>query len=196
MLDRSLAEYGAGRSVLVDRSGNVIAGNKTIEAARRAGRTKVVVVPTDGETLVAVQRTDLDINSRKARRLAIADNRVAEVGLEWNPDELAAFDTTDLEGLFSEMELRGIVGDTAMDEGPEPQIDRADELQAEWNTATGQVWEIGKHRLLCGIRRRRPQRFSPAIRPPCASLIRRGTWRLAGTIIPVIVSARACRTIR
>jgi len=150
MLDRSLAEYGAGRSVLLDRSGNVIAGNKTVEAARRAGRTKVLVVPTDGETIVAVQRTDLDINSRKARRLAIADNRASEVGLEWNPEELAAFDTADLEGLFNETELRGILGDAVMDDGPEPQIDRADELQAKWETATGQMWEIGRHRLLCG----------------------------------------------
>ena len=33
---------------------------------------------------------------------------------------------------------------------PGPQIDRADELQAKWNTATGQVWRIGPHVLMCG----------------------------------------------
>ncbi len=37
---------------------------------------------------------------------------------------------------------------------PEPQIDRAEELQAEWKTETGQLWEIvgkaGTHRVLCG----------------------------------------------
>jgi DNA modification methylase len=32
----------------------------------------------------------------------------------------------------------------------EPQIDKADELQKKWNTALGQVWELGDHRLLCG----------------------------------------------
>src|SRR5205814_8419441 len=31
-----------------------------------------------------------------------------------------------------------------------PQIDKAAELQAKWGTARGQVWEIGKHRLMCG----------------------------------------------
>jgi RHS repeat-associated protein len=44
MLDRSLAEYGAGRSVLLDRAGNIIAGNKTVEAARRAGYKRVVTI--------------------------------------------------------------------------------------------------------------------------------------------------------
>lgn len=33
----SLAECGAGRSILVDRDGTVIAGNKTLEAAQALG---------------------------------------------------------------------------------------------------------------------------------------------------------------
>lgn len=32
----------------------------------------------------------------------------------------------------------------------EPQTDRATELQEQWGTATGQLWQIGEHRLLCG----------------------------------------------
>ena len=59
-LDRSLREYGAGRSVLLDREGRVIAGNKTVEHARRLG-IPVRVVETDGHQLVAVQRRDLDL---------------------------------------------------------------------------------------------------------------------------------------
>jgi hypothetical protein len=73
MLDYSLSELGAGRSILVDRDGHIIAGNKTVEAARRAGYKRVVLVPSDGSTLVAVQRSDLRIDSKKARELAIAD---------------------------------------------------------------------------------------------------------------------------
>src|SRR5438477_5107468 len=34
-LERSLREYGAGRPVLIDRDGHVIAGNKTVEQAKR-----------------------------------------------------------------------------------------------------------------------------------------------------------------
>ncbi len=37
LLEASLEKYGAGRSVVVDRNNRVIAGNKTVEAARAAG---------------------------------------------------------------------------------------------------------------------------------------------------------------
>src|SRR5260370_37831019 len=33
---------------------------------------------------------------------------------------------------------------------PDPQIERAAELQKKWGTQLGQLWEIGQHRLLCG----------------------------------------------
>jgi len=35
-------------------------------------------------------------------------------------------------------------------EDPGPQIDRADELRQKWQTERGQVWEVGRHRLMCG----------------------------------------------
>ena len=35
-------------------------------------------------------------------------------------------------------------------EDPGPQIDRADELREKWQTERGQVWEVGRHRLMCG----------------------------------------------
>src|SRR6187397_2955112 len=59
-LDQSLVRYGAGRSVLTDRRGRVIAGNKTVERAR-ALNIPLRVVRTDGRHLIAVQRDDLDL---------------------------------------------------------------------------------------------------------------------------------------
>ena len=90
LLEASLDKYGAGRSVLVDRHDRVIAGNKTVEAARAAGMESITVIETDGSSLVAVRRGDLDLKKdKKARELAIADNRVGELDLEWNPEVLA-----------------------------------------------------------------------------------------------------------
>jgi hypothetical protein len=90
MLDDSLRELGAGRSILVDREGRVIAGNKTLEAAEAAGIEDVLLVQSDGTQLIAVQRTDLDLEGDdRARRLAYADNRVAELDLVWEPEQLA-----------------------------------------------------------------------------------------------------------
>lgn len=83
-LARSLSEYGAGRAVLIDRRGRIIAGNKTVQEARRLN-IPLRVVETDGESLVAVKRTDLDLaTDPRARALAIADNRVGELDLEWD----------------------------------------------------------------------------------------------------------------
>jgi hypothetical protein len=71
---KSLRDYGAGRSVLVDRNGNVLAGNQTVKAASAAGLDQnVILVETDGSQLVVVKRTDLDLDDPKARALAIAD---------------------------------------------------------------------------------------------------------------------------
>ena len=35
-------------------------------------------------------------------------------------------------------------------EAPEAQVDLAEELREKWQTERGQLWEIGRHRLLCG----------------------------------------------
>ncbi|HXN73875.1 MAG TPA: hypothetical protein VN861_15115, partial [Candidatus Acidoferrales bacterium] len=93
LLEDSLEKYGAGRSVVVDRHNRVIAGNKTVEAAVAAGMKSIAVIETDGSSLVAVQRGDLDLKKdKKARELAIADNRIGELDLEWNPEVLASLD--------------------------------------------------------------------------------------------------------
>ena len=88
LMQRSLTELGAGRSILVDRNGNVIAGNKTQEAAIKAGIRKVRVIETDGTELVAVKRTDIDIDSAKGRELALVDNLATQVNLAWDEAEL------------------------------------------------------------------------------------------------------------
>ncbi len=91
MLEESLRKYGAGRSILVDKHGRVIAGNKTLELAGSIGLDDVIMVPTDGTKIVAVQRTDLDLDTDpRARELAYADNRVSEVDLAFDAEVLAA----------------------------------------------------------------------------------------------------------
>jgi hypothetical protein len=93
MLERSLEQYGAGRSVLVDKHGNVIAGNKTLESAVGIGLDDALVVHTDGSKLVVVQRDDLDLKEdRRAMELGVADNRVGEINLSWAVDMLSAIE--------------------------------------------------------------------------------------------------------
>jgi len=109
MLEDSLRKLGAGRSVLVDREGRVIAGNKTVETARKLGLKQIAVIETDGETLVAVRRQDLDLKTdKRAVELAVADNRVAEVDLDWNAEVLAALEI-DLSQFWDEQELAALM---------------------------------------------------------------------------------------
>lgn len=67
MLEDSIEQYGPGRSILVDAEGRVIAGNKTLQAAIDKG-IDVIVVPTDGDKLVVVQRRDLNLKRDKRAR--------------------------------------------------------------------------------------------------------------------------------
>ena len=88
---------------------------------------------------------------REAEAYLLADNQTTILG-GWNDDELKeiiaslgaqdALAGTGLEELFAESELE--------QDNPTPLIGRAAELQKKWQTARGQLWLIGKHRLLCG----------------------------------------------
>ena len=82
LLEDSLRKFGAGRSILVDKDGNIIAGNSTTETAAAIGMDDVIVVPTDGKKLVVVQRTDLSLDSPEGRELALADNMTALKGID------------------------------------------------------------------------------------------------------------------
>jgi hypothetical protein len=107
MIEDSLRQYGAGRSILLDKHGNVIAGNKTLENAGAIGMDDVIVVQSDGTKLVAVQRTDLDLADAHTRQLAIADNRAGQVSLDWDVEALKGLveDGVDLAPFWTADEL-------------------------------------------------------------------------------------------
>jgi DNA modification methylase len=147
-LARSFREYGAGRAILLDRHRTIIAGNKAFEQAKRLN-LPLRVVKTDGTHLVAVLREDLDLRTDpRAQALAIADNRVGEIDLEWDVDmlkqlqadglDLSAFWTADeFATLFAETKA-GLTDDNAVVEPGPTDIVRGDRFV------------LGRHRLLCG----------------------------------------------
>lgn len=83
-IEDSLSFNGAGRSLVSDRDGEIIAGSQTIQAAENAGIREVIEVETTGDVLVVVKRADLDIDglgeaAARAKALSIADNRAHEL---------------------------------------------------------------------------------------------------------------------
>lgn len=149
MLETSLERYGAGRSILVDKHGKVIAGNKTLQAAASLGIDRIEVIKSDGKRLIVVQREDLDLESDPAAKaLAVADNRASEVGLAWEPVLLAELaDETDLTPLFFDEELNRILdiaGSRLLaDAGLDPELDPRSDREGPSVTcpACGHRWE-------------------------------------------------------
>jgi site-specific DNA-methyltransferase (adenine-specific) len=140
----SLRKFGQQKPIVVDAKGIVLAGNGALTAAKELGWTEIQIVRTDLEGV-------------EATAFAIADNRTAELA-EWedNLDEVlksllgAGQDLEDLG--FSESELAKISSDLVGDAGldAEPQVDKSDELRVKWGVESGQLWQLGDHRLLCG----------------------------------------------
>jgi DNA modification methylase len=159
LLEQSVTELGAGRSILSDRKGKIIAGNKTLAAAQKAG-LKVRIVTTSRDELVVVQREDLDLDdpAGEARRLAYLDNRVAEIDLAWDVNVIAqdAASGLDFDALgFLDKELQKILvqaDDIIQPEENEPAelIDQAETLVDKWNVEEGQLWKLGENRLMIG----------------------------------------------
>jgi ParB-like chromosome segregation protein Spo0J len=87
MIARSLQTVGCGRSVLIDESNRLIAGNGVVDGCAEIGITKVRIIDASGDELIAVRRSDLSDEQKRAA--ALYDNRTAELST-WVPEQLAA----------------------------------------------------------------------------------------------------------
>uniref|UniRef100_A0A6H1ZDM8 Putative methyltransferase n=1 Tax=viral metagenome TaxID=1070528 RepID=A0A6H1ZDM8_9ZZZZ len=147
MIVDSLHQVGAARSIVIDEDNVILAGNGVIEAAAEAGIMDVRIIEASGNEIIAVKRSGL--TPEQKTKLALFDNRTAELA-DWDADILNGLDI-DLGDLWFDNELAEMgIGLDEPTEDPGPQIDKAAELQEKWQTKRGQVWEIGKHRLMCG----------------------------------------------
>jgi hypothetical protein len=152
MIENSLRDFGAGRSILIDKNGRIIAGNKTVQNAGAIGLDDVIVVQTDGTKLVAVQRTDLDLTQdRKAIELGIADNRAAQVSLEWDTDVLKLLhEEVDLSQFWTEGELESLLGESLVPKDLLTDEDEAPAVPENPTAKLGDIYQLGTHRLMCG----------------------------------------------
>ena len=150
LMERSFKEMGAGRSILIDRNGHIIAGNKSQKAAIAAGIKKVRVIETTGDELVAVKRTDVDIDSAEGRKMAYLDNLTTQVNLTWDETELEAVQA-DVEGFDIADFGVDLFDSQTGDEEPLPEEDDFGEGEkTEAVCQRGDVWKLGEHRLMCG----------------------------------------------
>jgi len=137
LINKSLTELGAGRSIVIDNENIVIAGNGVFEESKALG-IKTKIIETDGTELIVLKRTDLNYKDEKRRRLAIADNATGDLS-EFNFEELT-------EDEILEWNIEGLE-----EEEPESIEDDFDTTPPEIaKTILGDLYEIGEHRLICG----------------------------------------------
>jgi DNA modification methylase len=111
------------------------------------------VVETAGDELLVVKRTDLALDDGdRARRLAYADNRSSELGLEWDLEQLlrdleAGFDLTGCG--FEEAELAALL-QSLQPVGGLTDPDDVPDAPEESVSKLGDIWLLGNHRLMCG----------------------------------------------
>ena len=128
----SLREFGQRKPIVVWRN-RVVAGNGTLVAARSLGWREI-----------AVARCPDEWDEVRVKAFALADNRSAE---------LAAWDEQVLTSQLKELELADFdveaIGFEAVVE-PEPIVEDEIPQQVEPKTKLGDVWQLGRHRLVCG----------------------------------------------
>lgn len=148
---RSYKTFGQRKPIVVKKTGEnehgqtgiVIAGNHQLQAAKRLGWDKIAAIFVDDD-------------EDTAKAYALADNRTAELGgydpaaleklveelRESNPDLLGATGWTD-------DDLAEIIGGSLTDKKTQAN-DKVPPMPIRVTTKPGDIWELGKHKLICG----------------------------------------------
>jgi DNA modification methylase len=133
----SIKEFGFRQPIVVDAENVIIAGHTRFEAAKRLGLDLVPVHVADGLT------------EQQVKAYRIADNRVGQEA-EWDYDllklELEELDNPELTG-FNEDELNSILAEVGEGLTDPDEVPEAPEIPV---TVSGDLWELGEHRLVCG----------------------------------------------
>jgi site-specific DNA-methyltransferase (adenine-specific) len=107
-------------------------------------------VDSDPDTLVAVRRKDVDLDTKEGREMAMLDNLTTQVNLAWDKAELENV-MSDVEGF--DPDQYGLDLDLAEPPQEEPvEEDDFDEDKDVIETICqpGDLWQLGNHRLMCG----------------------------------------------
>ena len=146
-LAASIEEFGFTNPVLIDSNRRIVAGHGRVDAAKLLGLDSVPVICLD------------DLTEAQIRAYVIADNKLAEnagwdrelLGLELKclteleidfDATITGFEVAEIDVLVGELEV-------VADEDPADEIPEVDESEPPV-TRPGDIWQIGRHRLLCG----------------------------------------------
>src|SRR5690606_37534185 len=141
----SIREFGFTNPVLIDADNGIIAGHGRVLAAQKLGLETVPTVRIDYMT------------EAQKRAYVLADNKLA-LNAGWD-EELLALELGELREIGFEVELTGfskeeidelLLGDDDLVEEGLTDDDETPEPQEEFVSRRGDIWLLGRHRLMCG----------------------------------------------
>ena len=140
----SIREFGFTNPVLIDGQDGIIAGHGRVLGARKLGMSDVPCIRL------------AHLSEAQKRAYVIADNKLA-LNAGWD-EKMLALELQDLQGMDFDLSLTGFLGNeidellAELDATPEGETgaDEVPAVQAEAISKAGDVWVIGKHRIMCG----------------------------------------------
>jgi hypothetical protein len=158
VISKSLEQFGACRSIVIDENDVIRAGNGTFEEAGQLGIEKVLVVEADGNTIVAVKRKGLSESDWK--QYAIADNTASDFST-WDFDLLNDLaQEVDFSEFFPDYKLNELLESFGKGEGFDSNeqqeeneeeiaelLDKVDEIESR--VKLGEIWQLGRHKICC-----------------------------------------------
>ena len=129
----SIKEFGWQQPIVVDKDMVIIAGHTRLKAAKQLGLKRVPIVVAD-------------LSEEQAKAYRLADNKTGELA-DWDmgllDDELAEIANIDMSDFGFDLDIP--------DDGEEAQEDDFDEeVPEEPKSKLGQIYQLGRHRLMCG----------------------------------------------
>jgi DNA modification methylase len=137
----SIREFGFNNPVLIDEQSSIIAGHGRVLAARKL----------ELDSVPCIRLNHLSDTQRRA--YIIADNKIA-MNAGWD-EELLALELTELTEFGVNMDLTGFTVDEIAELNPKiteglTDEDAVPEVPETPITKLGDVWLLGKHRVMCG----------------------------------------------
>lgn len=162
LLDKSMSDHGFFGAMTSAADGEIFDGSARLETAyeRFGEEVEPIIIDADGTRPIIVRRTDIpNADDPRAKKMAIAANRIASVDLEWDANILAAIaDEVDISDMFFDEELAAIINQDEEEisgqkeeedkEALERSLDNVGKVKSR--VKLGEIWQLGRHKIACG----------------------------------------------
>ena len=133
---KSIEEFGFKVPIVIDKNGTIVTGHTRLKAAKKLGMKTVPCIVAD------------DLTPEQIKAFRLADNKVAEAA-EWDMELL----NEELDGIIdidmSDFNFGDITDSPSSEDVVEDDGENI-ELPRETKTRLGDLWTIGRHKLMCG----------------------------------------------